>query len=645
MAKLEASRLTPVGDADPQALIRRVYFDLIGLPPTPEEVAAFLADPSEDAYAALVDRLLDSPRFGERWGRHWLDVVRYGESTGMDRDFTFPHAWRYRDYVIAAFNGDKPFDQFLREQIAGDLLGAAAADATADHWIATGMLSLGAKSMNEPNAEQFRMDVVDDQIDVVTRAFLGLTASCARCHDHKFDPIPQSEYYGLAGIFTSTQTCYGTVRQGGNRQPGSLIAWSETSLSTVSLGADPRDKDTSPEDLKKQLANLKRKLESLRNQPAAEAKTARAASRIEQQIKELQGQLARTAQEQAPADAMLVMGVLEGDRPGDTELRIRGEPNDRGARIPRSFLTIATGDTPPAVPSGQSGRLQLADWLLDEGNPLTARVAVNRIWQHLFGRGIVASVNNFGATGDPPTHPELLDHLALRLSREHGWSFKQMIRELVHTRTYRLGVDEDPQALAIDPDNKLLWRMNQRRLEVEAIRDAMLAVSGRLDVTPMEGSVVATIGDGDVGTNLRNRDFHAESFKRSVYLPVVRSALPEMLRLFDFPEPSIIADQRDVTTVPTQALFLMNSPFVLARAEEFAGDLLSDESLDDAARIDLAYQRALSRQPSAGEIELAYEFIKTISPRDDVPPKEQRLRGWTGFCQALLVSAEFRYLN
>ncbi len=658
LARLEQEGLQPVGDAEPNLLVRRVFFDLTGLPPAPADVETFAADPSAAAYEELIDRLLDSPQFGERWGRHWLDVVRFAESTGMERNFTYPHAWRYRDYVINAFNADKPFDQFLREQVAGDLLPADNAQQRAEQLVATGMLAIGPKLLNETNDEAFQMEVVDDQIDVVSRAFLGLTASCARCHDHKFDPIPQSEYYALAGIFCSTGTHYGTVTQNGNRQPAELIALEGMQAGTVKVGNKSNDKNASPKDVSRQIANVEKKLKDLQKRKGKNAATDKQIAAAEKQLRNLRAQQKKsgdTTEDQGVADkragqptapAMLLMGTLDGPEVGDTRLRLRGEPRDYGDKIPRGFLTIATLSESPQLPDDRSGREQLADWLLEETNPLTARVAVNRIWLHLFGRGIVESVNNFGANGTLPSHPQLLDHLALQF-RENGWSVKDMIRSIMLSRVYRLSTQDDSLGLEKNPDNTLLWRMNQRRLEVEAIRDAMLAASGQLDLAPMQGSVVATIGDGNVGQTIKQDRFDLESFKRSVYLPIVRGAVPEMLNIFDFPEPSIISGQREETIVPTQALFMMNSELVVGQSEQLARRLLDQDELDASGRVDQAFMLTLSRHPSASEIDAALDFISEAGRMSDsdMPETEKRLIGWTGFCQALLASAEFRYLD
>jgi len=642
LAKLESHSLAPSADAAPGYLIRRLYFDLIGLPPTPDQVREFVTDPSDQAFRETVDRLLNSDQFGERWGRHWLDVVRYAESTGMERNYTYPEAWRYRDYVIEAFNSDKPFDRFITEQIAGDLLTPADQQERNANQVATGMLALGPKSLNERDNEKFAMDIVDEQIDVVSRAFLGLTASCARCHDHKFDPIPQTEYYQLAGIFRSTDTFYGTGGGNGNRQSGRLLALRDDEFVPVNVSGGIKK---AVRKLSGQLKAQQKRLDRAKQQKFSEKQI----QQIEKAIVRIQRQL-KTAREKAapPAqpDRHLVMGVRDSAQPADTELRIRGEANERAEPVPRGFLTIATLGQAPDPAHERSGRAELARWLIQPENPLTARVAANRIWQHLFGNGIVRTVNNFGANGDRPSHPKLLDYLAGRLTAD-DWSVKSLIRLIVSSRTYRQASLPTAVALKADPENRWLWRMSPRRLEAEALRDAVLAVSGTLDLSPAEKSIVTEVGNGDIGRTLKTNSFAVSDTKRSVYLPIVRGVVPEMLRVFDFPEPSIIAGSRDVTTVPIQALYMMNSPFVVEQSRAMANRLLT-ETGNGADRIHLGYQLALGRAATSQEIERSLNFIDTAyhaGDRDKRRRPDSEQEAWAGFCQVVLASAEFRYLE
>ena len=657
LARLETQGVRPVGDADSAALARRIYFDLVGLPPTAEQLNQFAREfehNNDAAIESLVNTLLESQHFGERWGRHWLDVVRYAESTGMERNGTFTRAWQYRDYVIDAWNRDLPFDQFIHEQVAGDLLPFEDLDERNRQLIATGMLALGPKSLNETKKEKFQMDVVDEQIDVVTRAFLGLTASCARCHDHKFDPIPQSEYYSLAGIFTSTQTLYGTSKTNGNRNPGKLLAINGENLSTIipNGGANGSKEEkryrAQIKSFGKRLANYKKQLNTAKDD-AARAQVRKRISEVNDDLRRAKNRLRQATQpkNELADGTMLVMAVTESNSIGNTDLRVRGEPDEHGREIARGFLTIASLESPPNLPDDHSGRAELARWITRETNPLTARVAANRVWQHLFGRGLVSTVNNFGANGDRPSHPKLLDYLATELVAD-GWSMKQLIRRIMLSRVYRLSCEDDSAALAADPDNHLLWRMNQRRLEAEAIRDAMLMASGQLDLSPQDGSPIQRMGEGIIGRNLNVTGAAEDHVRRSVYLPIVRGQLPEMLALFDFPEPSIIGGARDVTTVPTQALFMMNNRHVLHSAQQMA-DRVQDLEEDAEARVRQAYRWSLGRSPNEAEVERAVQYVETtrqaLTAREQKSDEEAEQIAWAGLCQSLFASAEFRYLN
>ena len=555
LAAQEAKGLHPVADADRRTLLRRVYFDLIGLPPTPEQIEAFVNDRSPDAFARVVDALLAAPQFGERWGRHWLDVARFAESTGKERNFTFPEAWRYRDYVIAATNADKPYDQFIREQIAGDLLAARDSVEQAEHLTATGFLALGPKSLNEKNREQFRMDEIDEQIDCTSRAVLGLTVACARCHDHKFDPVPQKEYYALAGIFGSTKTYFGTAGAGGSKlaqknKNGTPLLPLPDSTTTVTAVAPPPAPVAAPA--------------PTGNSPieAMLAKDPKRAARFAALSPEKKAQLLERFQgagkiggkgEVLPVPTLAanpggahVMGVQEG-RPGDGRVLVRGEISQPGESVPRGFLTVLSDGAAPAIERNVSGRLELAQWLTAPTNPLTARVEVNRVWLHLFGEGLVRTADNFGATGEKPSNPELLDTLAVQFMRD-GWSVKKLVRSLVLSRTYQLGSATDAKASELDPGDHLLWHAVSRRLDAEAIRDAILAASGQIDLQPLHGSVVNTTGDGYIGKGIRPERFsNVTANYRSVYLPIVRDFVPDALDIFDFAEPSLIVAGRDVT--------------------------------------------------------------------------------------------------
>ncbi len=653
LAAMEAKGLHPVTDADKATLIRRVYFDLIGLPPRPEEVDAFVKDNSPNAYAKIVDRLLASPQFGERWGRHWLDVARYAESSGKERNYTFPTAWRYRDWVIAAMNADKPYDQFIREQIAGDLLPHSTPEQRDQLLIATGFLAIGTKSLNEKNRELFRMNMVDEQIDTTTRAVLATTVACARCHDHKFDPIAQKDYYAMAGIFKSSETYFGVEGNAKNKNGSPLIP-----LSTVEKmpAPSPGVVATSPAptapkmDFKQKLARLERRnpkaAERVKSLPPAKQEQAmeRIMARIAEKIPANKNAYAAPAN---PSTKTECMGVLEA-RPGDARLLVRGEIDQPADMIPRGVVPVLTSGTLPKIPGTASGRLELANWLTAPTNPLTARVMVNRVWQHLFGEGIVGTADNFGTTGEKPRNPALLDALAVQFMRD-GWSVKTFIRSIVQTRAYQLGSASDSKAMSIDPDNHLLWRQAPRRLDAEAIRDAMLAASGQLDVTPPQGSFVATVGEAYVGRGVKPEAFtNYESHKRSVYLPIVRDSVPEVLDLFDFAEPSLVIASRDVTNVPSQALYLMNNRFVREQADALAQRVLA-APLDFPGRINLAHQLTLGRAATTSEFQRAHAYLlseaRSLIPARDTSKEAAAQQSWATFCQALFASAEFRYIR
>jgi hypothetical protein len=644
LAGLEESGLAPVADADRVTLIRRVYFDVIGLPPTPAEIDAFVADPSPRAFESVVEGLLASPRFGERWGRHWLDVARYAESTGQARNYPYPYAWRYRDYVIDSFNKDKPYDRFIREQIAGDLLPAASSAQRDEQKIATGFLAIGLKDLNEKNRQQFRMDEIDEQIDTMSRSVLAMTISCARCHDHKFDPIPTAEYYGLAGIFHGTQTMAGVV----NRKGGGKGDHEDSNL-LLRLGTDEQPAASPVNEKEDKLAAARQKLKKLRKQKADAAEIAR----VEEHIKRLESKGADTKptepSEPSPTSAAgLAMGVRDEASPADIRILKKGEVSDAGDLAPRGFPGAMSGGKFVPFRGQGSGRLELAQWLTSRGNPLTARVMANRVWAHLFGQGIVPTVDNFGATGEGPTNPKLLDYLAGRFVSE-GWSVKKMIRSVVLSRVYQLGGDAPAANYDKDPDNKLLWRSSPRRLEAEAIRDSVLVASGSLDLSPRIGSPVSGYKDGEIGGKKGPKPVEQGDAHRSVYLPIVRSREPEMLDVFDFPDPSGVVGKRDVTTVPTQALFMMNSPFVGEQAGKMAAALLEAKNMDDAGRVELAYRKALGRTPSSTERERALQYINdAINAAKATPLKKSQDAGaaaWSGFCQALFAGAEFRYVH
>ena len=596
LAKMEANGLSPATDAPAAMLVRRLYFDLTGLPPP-------LDQSMPPDLPALVDRLLDSPQFGERWGRHWLDVARYAESNGNDglsRNPSFPHAWRFRDYVIRAFNEDTPYDRFITEQLAGDLLPADSPAQRDAQLIATGLLALGAKPAKAMN-DNFEMDVVADQINVIGSGIMGLSVGCARCHDHKTDPIPTRDYYALAGIFRSTETLWGAAAHQGLTAP-------QTPLHELQAAA------------------------KISVQPAAEA--------IISKHKPHRPPAAPAFK--YASDAPLAMGAREARAVIDCKLNIDGDSKKLGPAVPRGFLS-ACGAAAVQIPDAkQSGRLQLARWLASPQHPLTARVMVNRVWQHLFGEGLVRTPDDFGTTGERPTHPELLDYLATRFMRE-GWSIKRLIRSIVLSRTYQLSSLCDNQMREKDPDNLLLARHNRRRLDAEALRDAMLAATGDLNPQPAQGSLIQ---HQNVLVN-ELPPLHQPSRHRSVYLLMLRNSMPPELTPFNLPDSTTITGRRDNSALATQSLYLLNNDFLVEQSRRFAERVMLTSN-DTTRRIQSAYQQAFARTPTGSEIQRAHDFIREadlmlVSTGND---ENGRLsNAWAAFCQALLASNELRYVD
>lgn len=652
-AALEAKDLTPASDADPRTLLRRLSFDLTGLPPASEQVESFVTAYSvnpESAIAEAASKFLDSDQFGERWGRHWLDVARYAESSGKEVNASFPDAWRYRDYVIDSFNANKPLDRFITEQLAGDLLPATSEKEKAANLIATGFLAIGTKGLNEQNSRQFRFDLVDEQIDTTTQALLGTTVSCARCHDHKFDPIPMSDYYAMAGIFLSSDTLYGTANGLQSRRATDLIPLpdSEKSIHGVAL-ADLLDlelqKTVLQDRLEELLAEQREQLAARRNGEEVQNAAIRLLA-TRNQLGVVEGKLKSFHDD--GSRRILAMGMRDREDPFDSQILIRGEEdNPTEERAPRGFIQVVKTGTESPIPPDQSGRLQLAEWITSPENPLTARVYANRVWLWLFGEGLVSTVDNFGTTGESPSHPELLDYLALRLVAL-DWSVKDLIREIVSSRAYRMSSDFHAGHFEKDPENRLLWRANKRRLDAESLRDATLAVSGRLDLKRPLGSPVAQAGVGFIGRTIPEAQFEADATHRSVYLPIVRGVVPESLALFDFADPSLTAGKREITTVPSQALYLMNSDFVVEAAERMARHLVNDLGLRGKELAREAFYRCYSRPPTEAEGLETQRYIERFleaAARENMSLEEARLLALTTFCQSLISSAEFRYLN
>jgi len=649
LARLEASGLNPVGDADRYTWLRRVSFDLTGLPPTIEEIRSFEADESPRANEKVVDRLLESSAFGERWARHWLDLVGYADQIGTSNNVFAEHGWRYRDYVIDAYNHDKPFDRFVREQIAGDLLPYNSVEERADNLVATGFLLLGDIEIVEADKAKLRVDIIDKQIQKVSKALLGMTLDCARCHDHKFDPISQRDYYAIGGMFHGTSSEYKTDRG----------VWSDINV------VDLPETDAQIAERKARTAAHDERLAALgaEREQAGERKQEVDAALVELAKVNEDGNLqtARTALENVQRDlgdriqkldrqivhaeffaptVPRAYAVQDAENPGDMRITVRGNPRALDEEVPRGFLRVIS-DTRPDIPPGHSGRLELADWIASPNNPLTARVAVNRIWQKLFGEGLVRSVDYFGLPGARPSHPELLDFLARRFIGE-GWSRKRLISELVLSRTYRLAGDHNALAHETDPENRLLWRMNRVRLDAEALRDAMVFISGQL--LPSTGGPALPLEFMENVGGLNPTDVNPPSFsltkwrpgqefQRTIYLPVVRDSAQEgaarLRNVFDFPNPSELAGKRAVTAVPTQALFLMNSSVVKEHATALAKRVQADAT-GETQRLEILWLRSLARPISDDERQETIDFLRNAG--EDA---------WPELCHALLASNEF----
>lgn len=744
LSKLEAAGLQPAPRADKRTLIRRVTFNLTGLPPTPEEVDAFLADESEDAFTKVVERLLSSPQYGVRWGRHWLDVARYADSNGLDENLAHGNAWRYRDYVVNAFNSDKPYDQFVVEQLAGDLV----PNATAETKTATGFLVLGAKVLAEPDMEKLVMDTIDEQLDTFGKAFMGMTVGCVRCHDHKFDPLKQKDYYALAAIFKSTRTF---VEEG----RGAIKYWHEYSFATEEELAKLKVVDAEIAKLKSAAASFKNKaIAKVRDDARSKATeylmaattfdpsmalsqvtaiakplglhprilhhcrlhldynrddpffapwhllaSSGGAEAVEQHyrarfaaasgatsggdipaieieeakraLNDLSGFLAvppkveyafddatlqeyykleeaaRVKESNAP-DEPAAMGVSEQETLAELPIHIRGSHLNLGEPVAREFPIVMRASTVrPVFPKSQSGRLQLANWLVNTQHPLTARVFVNRVWGWHTGRGIVGTTENFGRLGDRPSHPELLDWLARSLM-ENGWSTKDLHRLILTSNTYQMASThpDGDQAAEQDPENLLLWKFRMQRLEAEQIRDAVLAVSNRLDMS---------IGGKSVP--LRNRQFvfnhtsvdHTkyDSLRRGMYLPIIRNNLYTMFEQFDFPDPTMVTGHRNETVVAPQALLMMNSDLIMDSANALAATVTSQAS-GNADRVRIAYEGTLNRPPRDEEIARALAYVDEFTAQrvsatgiDEMA----EIKAWSLLCQSLFASNEFIYVR
>lgn len=656
-AKLREKGMKPAGVAESTDLLRRLSYDLTGLPPTAAMAGAFQADwerNPESAIASLADKLLGSPQFGERWGRHWLDVARFSESNGKSSNSSYPYAWRYRNYVIDAFNSDKPYDQFIEEQLAGDIRRTKSLEERQEGYVATGFLAMGPKDLSQKNRVQFQMDVVDDQINTTMLAFQGLTVACARCHDHKFDPIPTADYYALAGIFMSTKTFYGVpkskynsgtvldlpiVRQTTKRFSAAEIAKLKARMAELksSLGKMHQDKKARMKAVQKARDSGDPSMSGMKANTRSKAK-----KRSNAELDEIRALLDTVGQDGLQKDK--AMAVLDQSELVHANVLVRGEVDSPAQQIRRGFLQVMN-HSQVSVPENRSGRLELAQWITSRDNPLTARVAVNRVWAKLFGEGLVSTTENFGKTGLPPTHPKLLDHLALQFMTD-GWSMKTLVRRLVLTRAYRMSTDFNPANYEIDPDNKLLWRATSRRLDGEAIRDSILAVSGQLDLK-RPASAMMEFGDGELsGKGVPNLTLNTPPY-RSIYVPVVREKAEQLIELFDGADANLVTGHRKTSNVAGQALYMMNSEFILKHADAFAANLRQRHS-STKDRINNGFLSAFGRLPTANEFKASIEFynrFQAAALRDSGSRTMADAMFLSAFCQGLFSSAEFRYLN
>ena len=679
LEKVRAEKgLKPAPRADRITLLRRAYMDLIGLPPTPAQTAEYLADRSPHAWENLIDKLLDSPHYGERWGRHWLDVARYADSNGFEHDYDRPNAWRYRDYVIQAFNQDKPYNVMLAEQIAGDELDRV----TDDSMIATGFLRSYAKvGYREKDNPQFRYEYLDDMIGTIGRGVLGLTVNCARCHNHKFDPIAQKDYYKMeATLFGYVETDYPLAPkeqvEAHARKNAELDAKIAPLRQKIRELEEPYRAKLAEEKYKKYPANVQRAIaipeaqrtpgeallagQVIRTTSVSSDEIDRVMAPAELEQKKALNQQIRELQSERPKPLPMAAIVTDGDyrftpdglgdepapgkgvkhdavegsflfqgpgryEPPPSYFLIRGDIESRGSLMKPGFVDVITyGNPPTEIPPANgrtSGRRRaLAEWLGSQENPLTARVIVNRIWSHHFGQGIVATLDNFGKMGAAPTHPELLDWMAVEFM-SRGWSIKQMHRLMMTSEAYQMASQfTDPADEARDPENNSLWRFRIQRVDAEIVRDAMMAASGTLDLSVGGPPVFPHLAKEITGSMTegiwKKEEDGPQVWRRSVYVYRKRGLPLPMFEVFDLPDQNISCGRRNVSTVPTQALMLLNDEFVLRQAKLFADRVKEAAGDDPAKQADLAYRIALARPPRAEEAALAADFLKKRSLAD-----------------------------
>ena len=673
LAKIEDKGLKPAGDADRHTWIRRVSLDLTGLPATAEEVIAFANDNSDAAYAKVVDRLLASPAYGERWARHWLDLTGYADMIGTSNEVFAEHAWRYRDYLIQAFNHDKPFDLFIKEQLAGDLMPASSPEQRASQLVATGFLMVGDLEIVNPDKAKMETDHIDTQLIKIGGAFLGMTMGCARCHDHKFDPVGLEDYYGMAGMLRSSPSSgkmvgfgvWSTIRSVPLPESPAQLAERQKAEAehAAKLTVLKAEQARLTEENKAVVAKLAALEKTAKATPVAAAPTPQPSPEQDALTKrrdEIAALLKTKASEIQHAEffkskAPKAFAMQDDVKPADMPIYVRGNPYAPAAVVPRGALRVASWDKFPAIPAGQSGRLQLAEWIADRRNPLTARVTVNRLWQKLFGEGLVRSVDYFGERGERPSHPELLDHLATRFMAD-GWSQKRFLRGLALSHTYRLTSANHAEGLSLDPENRLFWRMNRQRLEAEAIRDSLLKVSGELAAKSGGPSLALEIIENTgalAAAGINPPSYHhrksrpSQEFERTVYLPVMRngpSSADKIRSFFDFVDPASITGQRNQTVMPTQSLFLLNNDLVRKRAGALAKQLIAVHA-DEDARLESLWLRAWNRPITAEERTNARNFLQEITPLLKTPraPDALETARWQELCHSLLASNAFIY--
>ncbi len=597
LEKIESQDLQPSERANKHKLVRRAYLDLLGIPPTIEEVKQFTENQSPNAWEELIEELLSSPRYGERWGRHWLDVARYSDSNGMDENIAHPEAYRYRDYVIKSFNQDKPFNQFIIEQLAGDLLPSENLEKSREQTIASGFLSVGPKMLACDDPDKMRRDIVDEQLDTTGRAFMGMTFGCARCHDHKFDPISIEDYYGLAGIFMSTKT-----------------------LTKYTVVAELHHFDMSTQEVKEQ----HKKISNIEKKKSEKGISEENKKKLNEEISALKKNLDKPYE---------IMSVTEYPTE-DLRVHLRGDYQTLGNTVPRRLPPALAGMVQPQMPSSQSGRLELARWIASDQNPLTSRVIVNRIWRWHFGRGIVSTPDNYGELGERPSHPNLLDHLALQFIHSN-WSIKSLHRLIMNSATYQQSSSSNEMARKKDPDNKLFARWKIRRLESESIRDSVLSKSKLLD---LKGGGSMLSAKKHKYANRGKLSEHIKSNKRTIYLPVMRSSGYDGQNAFDFPDPALLNGNRKSSTVTPQALFLMNSDLIHRSSTSLANIILEQSEKSIQEKIKWTIYHLLSRPAEDKEIQIASEFLNSYSNND-------LKSAWSAFTRGILASNEFIYIE